>query len=619
MRETDPTGSYLEEVAGLAGAYKATLGKTLLSAARELLRGKTAFFVASGGASPAAELAAGLHTSVTGSTGMALSPLAFLETRTLPPESVLVILSARARHPDTALAANHARGRNIPVILVTQRNQEDLTGALHAAKVTVVTVPSIRAKDGFLATQSVIAMSTALIELYEQPLPKAYLPLPQPPRIGTDGPVLVLHARDGKPAATDIEIRFHELGLGSIEVADFRNFAHGRHVGLSRRQARMSILALTTPESKPLADRTLSLLPDDVRIHRIAATENGPAGALQLLGSAMGLPANAAREQQISPDSPSVPGFGRELYHLPFRSLYPAPRERAVARKLASLTASPSPQIQGAVLQAYQEWRTWTREQTIRALVLDYDGTLVSTSGRFAKPRSDLREKLITLMEAGLLLGFATGRGDSLIDALRQWVPPSLQPQILLGLHNGAWESRLDVPADEPTLSAEWIPQLMDALGPLLRTQAFDVRVGSTQLSLWPLGIGASLDQVRGAVMSVIEATGITARVASSGHSVDVIDIQHGKGKFFRRFEGVYGTAVAVGDQGNVGGNDFSLLAATRLSVSVDRCSPDLDRCWNIAREGKSGPEALLEVLNLIRSSSKGFRLQPKNDDNGQR
>ena len=49
---------------------------------------------------------------------------------------------------------------------------------------------------------------------------------------------------------------------------------------------------------------------------------------------------------------------------------------------------------------------------------------------------------------------------------------------------------------------------------------------------------------------------------------------------------------LAIGDQGQPGGNDFDLLACYRYSLSVDRCSADPTRCWNLAPAGQAGPQA---------------------------
>ena len=49
-----------------------------------------------------------------------------------------------------------------------------------------------------------------------------------------------------------------------------------------------------------------------------------------------------------------------------------------------------------------------------------------------------------------------------------------------------------------------------------------------------------------------------------------------------------------------------------RLSLSVDRCSPDPTRCWNPAPAGITGPAALrwyLSSMQVINDGGLAFRL----------
>ena len=63
---------------------------------------------------------------------------------------------------------------------------------------------------------------------------------------------------------------------------------------------------------------------------------------------------------------------------------------------------------------------------------------------------------------------------------------------------------------------------------------------------------------------------------------------------------------LAIGDQGHLGGNDFELLAATELSLSVDTCSPDPTRCWNLDLSGQRGPDVLVRYLDAVQLESHG-------------
>src|SRR5258706_14034164 len=72
---------------------------------------------------------------------------------------------------------------------------------------------------------------------------------------------VVLFGGWGLPAAVDIESKFVEAALKNIQLADYRNFAHGRHHWLAKRPNETAVLALITPEEEKLARQTLDLLP----------------------------------------------------------------------------------------------------------------------------------------------------------------------------------------------------------------------------------------------------------------------------------------------------------------------------------------------------------------------
>ncbi len=65
---------------------------------------------------------------------------------------------------------------------------------------------------------------------------------------------------------------------------------------------------------------------------------------------------------------------------------------------------------------------------------------------------------------------------------------------------------------------------------------------------------------------------------------------------------------LAIGDQGQAGGNDFELLAATPWSLSVDRCSADPSRCWNLDTRGARGPALLVDYLGALKLTRAGAR-----------
>src|SRR4051794_40959475 len=122
--------------------------------------------VASGGAFPAARLAARLHTERTGKFAQALTPLGYIAGPVPVDPTSLLLASATARHPDTELAVKAAIGRGHRTLVVTQRKSEELTGLLRHPSVSVLTIPQPHGRDGFLATQSLLATCTVLGRLY---------------------------------------------------------------------------------------------------------------------------------------------------------------------------------------------------------------------------------------------------------------------------------------------------------------------------------------------------------------------------------------------------------------------------------------------------------------------
>jgi hypothetical protein len=87
----------------------------------------------------------------------------------------------------------------------------------------------------------------------------------------------VISGLAGTSAAADIESKFSETALGAVQLADFRNFAHGRHHWLLARAHNTGVLAIVTNEDEVLAEKTLALLPDDIpattlRVRHLART-----------------------------------------------------------------------------------------------------------------------------------------------------------------------------------------------------------------------------------------------------------------------------------------------------------------------------------------------------------
>jgi hypothetical protein len=96
----------------------------------------------------------------------------------------------------------------------------------------------------------------------------------------------------------------------------------------------------------------------------------------------------------------------------------------------------------------------------------------------------------------------------------------------------------------------------------------------------------------------------------TSAHSVDVLPKASTKVALVERVTSMSGDDVlAVGDQGQVGGNDFELLASRELTLSVDRCSADPTRCWRLVAPS-AGPHALYRYLAALEHVGSGLRFR---------
>ena len=122
-------------------------------------------------------------------------------------------------------------------------------------------------RDGFLATNSLLAFVTLLARAYgsefEECSPefdtraaniltllrndehwetwhKLTIPL------WTRNTTLVLHGPTTRIGAIDLESKFTEAAVGNLQIADYRNFAHGRHHWLAKRASESAVLAFVS-------------------------------------------------------------------------------------------------------------------------------------------------------------------------------------------------------------------------------------------------------------------------------------------------------------------------------------------------------------------------------------
>src|SRR5665213_719534 len=334
LRELDATYAWA------MSASVSELARTVAESARRPL-----ITVGSGGSLTSAHIAAFLHIRFTGQPAQTLTPYELITTPQRLDGTAVLICSAGGSNPDVISAADLVV-RRAPGMLfaVTTRRGSSLEEHLKASswpRCYAFDTPT--PKDGFLATNSLLATIVLLVRAYETGagatscLPQTLDALLHPdldrrafiagfreqttPLIDRNT-LIVLHGAATKPAAMDVESRFTEAALANVQPADYRNFAHGRHHWLARHASSSAVLAFSE-NGDDIARRTLALLPTSIPCWQISV-EVGPRGALAAVCHSLLLADIAGTAKAIDPGRPHVPMFGRKLYHLKaMPSLYP--------------------------------------------------------------------------------------------------------------------------------------------------------------------------------------------------------------------------------------------------------------------------------------------------------
>lgn len=120
------------------------------------------------------------------------------------------------------------------------------------------------------------------------------------------------------PIAIDLESRFSEGSVGCLQISDYRNFAHGRFNWFHQRKGQTAIIALTTPESKEVAENILSELPSDIPLMRLSTDSQGSLGTMVLLLKGMYLAKYLGLRWGLDIGAPRVADFGRIIHKKDF-------------------------------------------------------------------------------------------------------------------------------------------------------------------------------------------------------------------------------------------------------------------------------------------------------------
>jgi len=599
--------------------------------------------IGSGGSLTVAVVLASLHQNLSRQLGTTLTPLEVTHSR-IETDCSYWLISAGGSNVDINGAAKALITREPSQVAILCGRADSPLAELcirHPFVDRLVCAPPT-GRDGFLATNSLMGFSTLLARAYLEDDEWSAIAEQIRPGLAAKSKtvsnwerlttplwgrqtLLVLHGISTLAGATDIESKFVEAALGNVQLADYRNFAHGRHHWLAKRASETAVLALISEGDSVLAGRTLSLLPKTVPVVRLEFPGNAVSAQLQSVAAALRITEWAGRARGIDPGRPAVPTFGRKLYHLPLPppissrpSCRLSPRlAKAISRKSGrAIELMPATELPRWV-SAFENFRERLVSARFQAIVFDYDGTLVDTRDRFQPVTEAISEPLNDFLANGILIGIATGRGKSVRTELRKCIAKTHWANILVGYYNGAEVAPLA--HDDCPDGREGCAEILHVLAQNL---AADPELHATakqtnrqlQITLepkQPLPEGRIWDLAQ---QVLLRGSFPGVSVTRSSHSIDILAPGVSKHAVLERLRERLGSEAAIlamGDRGKWPGNDHALLS-TPFALSVDEASIDLDTGWNLGTPGQRGIAITLEYLTALRPAVKSVRFSKR-------
>ena len=243
--------------------------------------------IGSGGSSTAAAFLAHLHEISYGNISRAITPLEYISQQAHQVSNrTLAFISAEGKNKDILAAAHHAlssQGSNFALTLTVDNPLGNICSNSGLATLLAYDMPWT--KDGYLATNSLIAMMVIMARAYrteddELKLQSSFNPQWITHRhrelrkkilthkLYSANTVLVLYGQVGRIAAIDLESKLAEASFAVTQICDYRQFAHGRHLQLNSAEPPL-IIAFTSPQDKILSQKTIEQFPSHVSIIEI--------------------------------------------------------------------------------------------------------------------------------------------------------------------------------------------------------------------------------------------------------------------------------------------------------------------------------------------------------------
>jgi HAD superfamily hydrolase (TIGR01484 family) len=594
--------------------------------------------VGSGGSFTTASLLCNLHETYTGRVSRSSTPLEIICNPTLASASPVFLISAEGKNPDIVEALQRARMQSArPIHVITNRGDSPLIKCARQLANINQHVFELSEKDGYLATNSLLLNCVLIARAYgELDNDKAAIPLTLDSlslsgntmadwlsqsgafvrEAVKRGGVIVAFSPLLRPVAADLESKLSESALLHCQIADLRSFAHGRHLWLAERPQDCAILTMIEPSLERLWAEMRALLPPEIPTLTMPFHGARPQDLLAGLVAEMRLVSLIGDLKGKDAGRPNVPEFGRNLHYIDVPKLIEAPiheEDGGETSKYDVLGARwPSLRHRGTMRRALERFREDLEGQTFRAIVFDYDGTLSVSRRQDGSPPESIVEHLRSLVDDGVLIAIASGRGTSIQEELQSAVPEMYWEKIFVGLYNAGQISTLAAIPEKNRPTNEFLSHVTRIVNDLkgLGVPIETIRTNHPYQVSVRFHEGANIEGNWFVIADALRQAGLDlSRVVKSKHSVDILSTlankSHLVAHMIQEFKIDPYQILTMGDQGAWPGNDASLLEH-RYSLSVDAPSRRLDRGWKLAPAHKRDVDATLWYLDRIRTLGQG-------------
>lgn len=584
--------------------------------------------VGSGGSLSACHFASKLHQSK-GQIAKAITPLELYYSNSIINSCAILLLSSSGRNTDilTSFKSTYTENSKSIIGLTLALNTPLKKLSLKCKIDNIIEYKNPIGKDGFLATNSLIAFFIILHRSYGYEIGKYCFKSYEKQnfatsifvnRVNKDYTYKLLYGDWSQPVAIDIESKFSEAALGNVLLSDYRNFGHGRHNWLDKRSNNTAIIALITPSDKELAEKTLALLPKEIKILRIETECLNSLGSIDLLIKSYYITLLMGEIQNIDPGRPGVPEFGSKLYHLNYFKLLNK-KENSTGRIAAQMKMGNQSyyglenEVQQQWIKAYSIFKLKLNDQRFKAIVFDYDGTLCNSIDRHVGIDKKMGDKLNSLLENKVKIGISTGRGSSIRKDLRAVVLEKFWDKLTIGYYNGGEIGKL---SDDSFPKVNFNKNIfLKNIGDKLETRYTDLielKYKPKQLTI-EFNNNFTNEEIDNLIQFVNLQNNEGLLCLRTDHSIDVIirpDVSKlNVVEYFKVNDSIETEEIlCIGDKGKYPGNDFELLSLP-YSLSVDEVSSDQHSCWNIGDPHLKNVDKTMFYLNCLKFYSGYFKI----------